>query len=101
MKVKFYKVTLMDGQLTTCVTLPAKNVKSAKLELQQGRTKVMAVAFLGWYLVDILMRPEGLSFCAHLKGDQLFITAKQGGYVYLYERFGKVRKKMADDAICP
>lgn len=101
MKVKFYKVTLMDGPLTTCVTLPAKNVKSAKLELQQGRTKVMAIAFLGWYLVDILMRPEGLSFCAYLKGDQLFITSKQGGYAYLYGRLGKVKQKVADGNLYP
>jgi hypothetical protein len=44
MRTRFYKVTITDGHLTKCVVIPAKNLKSAKSELQKGHTKVVAVA---------------------------------------------------------
>ena len=55
MITRFYKVTLTDGHLTKSVIIPARNIKTAKSELQKGHIKVIAVEFSGWYLVDILL----------------------------------------------
>lgn len=92
MRIRFYKITITDGHLTRSVVIPAKNIKSAKLELQQGHTKVMAVAFFGWYLVDILMGSEGLYFRAHMDDDQIVITDKSRGFSYLHDSLSKVKK---------
>ena len=35
MRTRFYKVTITDGHLTKCVVIPAKNLKTAKVECQK------------------------------------------------------------------
>ena len=92
MRTKFYKVTITDGHLTKSIVLPSKNIKSAKSELQKGHTKVMAVAFFGWYLVDVLIGSEGLHFRAHMNENQIFITDKSQGFSYLHDSLSKVKK---------
>lgn len=92
MRTRFYKVTITDGHLTKCVVIPAKNLKSAKSELQKGHTNVLAVEFFGWYLVDILMGSEGLYFRAHMDDDQIVITDKNQGFSYLHDSLSKVKQ---------
>lgn len=92
MRTRFYKVTITDGHLTKCVVIPAKNLKGAKSELQKDHTKVTAVAFFGWYLVDILMGSEGLYFRAHMNDDQIVITDKSRGFSYLHDSLSKVKQ---------
>ena len=92
MRTRFYKVTITDGHLTKCVVIPAKNLKSAKSELQKGHTNVLAVEFFGWYLVDILMGSEGLYFRAHMDDDQMVITDKNQGFSYLHDSLSKVKQ---------
>ena len=92
MRTRFYKVTITDGHLTKCVVIPAKNLKSAKSELQKGHTNVLAVEFFGWYLVDILMGSEGLYFRAHTNDDQIVISDKNRGFSYLHDSLSKVKQ---------
>jgi hypothetical protein len=93
MRTRFYKVTITDGHLTKCVVIPAKNLKGAKSELQKDHTKVTAVTFFGWYLVDILMGSEGLYFRAHMNDDQIFISDKSHGFSYLHDSLSKSKVK--------
>lgn len=92
MRTRFYKVTITDGHLTKCVVIQAKNLKSAKSELQKGHTNVLAVEFFGWYLVDILMGSEGLYFRAHTNDDQIVISDKNRGFSYLHDSLSKVKQ---------
>lgn len=92
MRIRFYKVTITDGHLTRSVVMPAKNLKGAKSELQKDHTKVMAIAFFGWYLVDILMGSEGLYFRAHMNNNQIVITDKNQGFSYLHDSLSKAKK---------
>ena len=92
MITRFYKVTLTDGHLTKSVIIPARNIKTAKSELQKGHIKVIAVEFSGWYLVDILIGLEGLHFRAHINQDKIIITDKNLGFSYLHDRMSKIKK---------
>lgn len=92
MITRFYKVTLTDGHLTKSVIIPAKNIKTAKSEIQKDPIKVIAVEFAGWYLVDILIGLKGLHFRAHINQDKIIITDKNHGYSYLHDRLSKTKK---------
>ncbi|TQC96303.1 hypothetical protein FK216_12630 [Moraxellaceae bacterium AER2_44_116] len=92
MRTRFYKVTITDGHLTKCVVIPAKNLKTAKLDCQKNNMKVVSTEFFGWYLVDILMGSEGLYFRAHMSDDQIFISDKSRGFSYLHDSLSKVKQ---------
>ena len=92
MRTRFYKVTITDGHLTKCVVIPAKNLKTAKVECQKNNMKVVSSEFFGWYLVDILMGSEGLYFRAHMNDDQIVITDKSRGFSYLHDSLSKVKQ---------
>ena len=93
MRTRFYKVTITDGHLTKCVVIPAKNLKTAKVECQKNNMKVVGSEFFGWYLVDILMGSEGLYFRAHMNDDQIFISDKSHGFSYLHDSLSKSKVK--------